>query len=273
MFPRIFLDITVIELTNDSERDQAIAQVQELLQTGNGMNVTEEDEWWGFAGSHYAITNNSSLLTYYGETKNNRPDGFGVIAMVSDEQNYRYLYIGNFKNGKFDGYGAKFNEDIEDYSSLVDELVAGGTIDPKASNFAADYFSNYVSYDGEWSKGKPKGQGNSYEMFSLYGEGLFYTKPIEGYWASSIYPNLVVGEFDKDFQTGTFRVYDRTTLIYDGELKNGSAHGEGTRYNEDGSISYKGHWKNGEYDGEGTLYNSEGEEIYSGKWDNGDFAS
>lgn len=235
--------------------------------------MTEEDEWWGFAGSHYAITNNSSLLTYYGETKNNRPDGFGVIAMVSDEQNYRYLYIGNFKNGKFDGYGAKFNEDIEDYSSLVDELVAGGTIDPKASNFAADYFSNYVSYDGEWSKGKPKGQGNSYEMFSLYGEGLFYTKPIEGYWASSIYPNLVVGEFDKDFQTGTFRVYDRTTLIYDGELKNGSAHGEGTRYNEDGSISYKGHWKNGEYDGEGTLYNSEGEEIYSGKWDNGDFAS
>lgn len=272
LFHRPFIDITGIELSNDSERGQAITHAQELLQTGNGMNVTEEDEWWGFAGSHYAITNNNSLLTYYGETKDNRPDGFGVIAMVSDEQNYKYLYIGNFKNGKFDGYGAKFNEDIEDYSSLADELVAGGTIDPKASNFAADYFSNYVSYDGEWSKGKPKGQGNSYEMFSLYEEGWLYTKPIDGYWASSIYPNLVVGEFDNDFQTGTFRVYDRTTLIYDGELKNGSAHGEGTQYNEDGFISYEGHWKNGEYDGEGTLYNSEGEEIYSGKWDNGDFA-
>ena len=44
LFHRPFIDITGIELTNDSERDQAIAQVQELLQTGNGMNVTEEDE-------------------------------------------------------------------------------------------------------------------------------------------------------------------------------------------------------------------------------------
>ncbi len=62
-------------------------------------------------------------------------------------------------------------------------------------------------------------------------------------------------------------------LVYSGDLKDGAANGEGTQYNEDGSVSYEGHWKRGEYDGEGTLYNSEGEEIYSGKWDNGDFAS
>ncbi len=56
------------------------------------------------------------------------------------------------------------------------------------------------------------------------------------------------------------------TILYEGELKDGVPHGQGTEYRRDGTIAYEGEWKDGEHHGQGTAYLEDGTIWYEGEW-------
>lgn len=69
--------------------------------------------------------------------------------------------------------------------------------------------------------------------------------------------------------SGRAKVYDTEgLLIYEGNMENGLAHGEGTQYNMNGDLVYKGSFENGKYKGQGELYNSAGNKVYEGAFEN-----
>ncbi len=283
-----------IELQCESEREDAIASVPEALEN-TGVYLEKVDSW--FSGSYYEITNYKTGYIYYGELKDNKPHGFGVILMLDGTE---YFYIGEFSKGQFEGYGAMFDqsnlgEPYLVYDSDRDEYIAQ---ENEATEIAL-YVSNHVTYDGEWKDGEKYGEGNTYldiiELESSSGE----LKAVdESYWASCFYPETIyTGEYKKDLYDGDIKLYFQDYLIYDGEMDAGLFDGKGTLYNlnsgiiytgkwdnglydktgtlyySNGNIQYDGKWNDGLYNGKGTLYDENGNIIYSGKWKNGDYKS
>ena len=55
------------------------------------------------------------------------------------------------------------------------------------------------------------------------------------------------------------------SVLYDGEVNDGTYNGMGTGYYSNGSIMYKGEWLENIYNGMGTLY-SGGFTFYKGEW-------
>lgn len=242
-----------------SQRENIIEEIAEALE-GEPCALSVEDELFG--GTYFAVTKYTSTLFYYGETKNNRPNGFGVVMETgSRDGDILFRYAGEFKKGRLDGYGAEFAV----YNRL-DQLS-----DTEYPELTADYLSNYVTYDGEWESGCKSGKGNYYDVS---GFRVADAPEVEGYWGGGYYPHkIMVVTFKKDKLTGKAKVYLYQSLAYDGELKNGERDGEGVQYYANGQIQYKGSWKEGTYNGKGTLYDENGEKLYSGKWERGDYAS
>lgn len=131
------------------------------------------------------------------------------------------------------------------------------------------YASAYVTYDGEWKKGTPNGEGNTFEIFGVFENA---TVP-EGYWGSIVIPRVTISEMSSGLFHGDAEIYSDGHLYYEGEMKSGKYSGDGKRYYDNGQLQYDGHWKSGEYNGKGKLYDEDGKLIYSGKWKNGDYAS
>ena len=213
-------------------------------------------------GEYYAVTHNVSSLIYYGDIKDNRPHGFGVVMeMVDDGENFLFRYIGNLKSGRPNGYGAEFS------TNNAPTEVPG--IEEENIELARTYLRNYLLYDGGWKNGKPSGEGNYY-----FWRGINNVPVVDGYWGGPYYPQQVtVGTFKSGGTRGKAKMYAYQTLVYDGGLKDGIQDGKGTQYYMNGEVEYKGNWKNGVYDGKGTLYDENGDKVYSGKWKDGDYAA
>ena len=81
--------------------------------------------------------------------------------------------------------------------------------------------------------------------------------------------NIFYDQETPDDFCGIGKYYNsNTTLIYNGEWKNGSYNGNGKEYTNHGELLYEGNFKNDEYHDEGTLYFKNGEK-YSGTFVNG----
>ena len=60
---------------------------------------------------------------------------------------------------------------------------------------------------------------------------------------------------------------DSPGYIYDGEHRDGTAHGQGTSFRSDGTKEYEGQWKSNECHGQGTWYRPDGTKEYEGEWE------
>ena len=229
------------------------------------------------------ITSDTTSEYYYvGKTKDNRPDGFGMIFGMSTgsgtyalADGFMIHYIGDFKNGAYDGFGALFSADEYDLSGMINNIVQSGEItsDEVLEN-AVEYLFNYVSYEGHFKDGKMNGKGNEFS-FPNVEVGLpfdFNNDPIDGYRYYNIYPDVIMGEYKNNALTGMVKEYWHNHLWYSGEMDDGQESGKGAWYYNNGQVMYEGEFKKGKQSGKGSYYDENGNLIYSGEWENGDYA-
>lgn len=200
----------------------------------------------GFFASGYKQTLEESGLFYYGNLKEGKPDGYGVLYDDTIP-----LYIGEFKKGNFEGYGVTIDHD---YAGSV-----------------------YIVHEGEFKKGgRAKGEGMVLYDFeyldSILEIDVSLLQSIDGIAVFRTIPQYIGDVTEDDFDgKGTFYYMDGT-IQYTGKVKNGMYHGKGKEYYPDGTLKYEGEFSRGLYDGKGTLYDENGNETYKGNFKNGDCA-
>lgn len=231
-----------------------------------------------FGGSQYKITEDFGEYLYYGDLKDNRPDGYGILFEIPDGFDYLLAYenggyviryIGHFANGRFDGLGYLFTES-ETGASYVSSLRP--YVESTGENI--DYFltwANYVEYFGEFSEGYKDGLGNSFGLYDIY-FGSYGNESAEIDLDNPRY-NIDIGKYKKGQLNGKNKQYIGEYLYYDGESKNGMFDGYGITYYVGTNItSYEGEFKSDMRHGTGTSYSETGEIIYQGEWHDDDYA-
>ncbi len=231
-----------------------------------------------FSGSRYKLTTNSSDFIYLGELKDNRPSGKGMLLKQSDVHYgmyevdgmyYNILYIGEFSEGRYNGYGLEFNQpqgnDLNHFNHICH-------YDPQSEEYKSYYqlWLNYVKYEGEFKQSLWNGKGNRYEVdlsFRVDLENIIGKTDI----LTPVYDKITVGTFRKGKANGKCQIYVNGILTFSGKLKDDEMNGSGIMYYDSGQIEYKGHFKNDMRNGKGKLYNENGELIYNGNWENDDY--
>ena len=202
-----------------------------------------------FSELQYRVTDEKTGYMYQGETdRDGYPDGIGILYHGSFKDDIpTIVYVGNFEEGYYNGYGLLFSEPDGEDSAILLSWVS----DPNDKDtLSALYYSfvNYVTYEGTFKEGSVKGKGNQFYC-SLSTE----LNTLDFFGKELIPENIIyttkVGEFTK-FQNGKVdgkaKEYAGGALIYDGEFKDGRYHGKGTLYDGSGNEVYHGKWKNGE---------------------------
>lgn len=183
------------------------------------------------------------------------------------------IYVGDFKDGKYHGYGKKYK--IFDNSKL---------------NFLKNSYDhikhNEIEYEGNFLNGNHHGEGILYDYVSfrdvilrvvkyrgnfkngMYnGYGKLYFQPsnkhevskefikYEGEFCDGIYHGY--GILYKYFENGV-KSYEK---LYSGEFKDGVYDGIGRKFiiEDNNDHEYEGEFKHGKYNGIGTIY------VYRGK--------
>ena len=164
---------------------------------------------------------------YFGEIKNNLPNGKGIKYYL----NGNILYEGNFINGKFEGNGKYIWEDNEYYiGQFKNGLFHGKGI---------EYYSNgKIKYEGDFINGKYEGNGkyiwedNEYYI-GQWKNGLSHGKGIEYYSNGKI---KYEGDFINDKYEGKGKFIYENGEYYIGQWKNGLRNGKGIYYYSNGNI-------------------------------------
>lgn len=227
--------------------------------------------------NRYKMTSERSKYLYTGEVKDNYAEGFGILIKTSgfnygafeiEGKYYNYIYIGNFKEGRFSGYGIEFNEPEDN-----DYILFGNVCDLENSNedYSRYYLGwlNYVKYEGMFEKGSKNGLGNGFQTyfdFRQKASAVIGEIPID----NVLYDEVLVGSFKDDKLSGNCKIYTVGQLEYDGEMRNGTKNGYGCYYNK-GILKYEGEFKNDMKNGIGVLYDDDGNVVYQGEWLNDDY--
>lgn len=225
-----------------------------------------------FGADQYKITEKNEGYLYCGQLKDNRPDGYGILfvspknreALITyQDQGYSCRYIGQFSEGRFDGFGVLFTESENGHAFLSRLRPYDEATGENILDFLA--WANYAEYFGEFSDGYRDGIGNSFNLSDFYigsFENALSTIDLDN-------PNysIGVGEYKKDQRNGVNKQYIGGYLYYDGEMKDDMFDGYGVLYYYGTNIpSYEGEFKNDMRHGTGTSYSETGEEIYTGEW-------
>lgn len=307
-FLELYLKQNKIEKINFSE-EKKLTQMEEKLKDIDinssefkclDANLTKKNTLEeGF--NQYKLTLSKTNVMYLGGLKNNKPDGIGIIVEVIEYGDRKILskkYIGNFKNGYFDGYGKLYYVPLQDdYGNLV--------IVKKYSEKDPNYINkrlNGLMYEGKFQDGTIIGEGNEFEYLNLELE-FSYRDELNGdiIRQSEIYKlkedeskkeeletlsksieegfrilnnpiTVFCGTYKNGQLNGKGKIYRFGKLYYDGEWKDNQWDGKGTMYFENSnSIRYKGEIKEGKANGKGILYDKDENIIYSGKWKDGNY--
>ena len=277
LFHQPYLDVTNITVYCQSERTKMPDQISSTLRE---TPCIVEYKDGGLSGTdYYAVTSKHSGYYFYVKTKNNKPNGFGILAEDKvDLDNWdsisNMIYAGNFKDGIFHGYGARFNADA-DTISVINYIYPylNDNFDEKYIDLAMLYLKSHVVYDGTWENGKTDGKGNQFFVNDVYFLQSNESRIPDGYWGGFLYPEIAVSEQKNDMESGDAKYYINGALMFEGEVKDDKQDGKGTSYFLNGNKKYDGEWKNGKYHGKGKLYDENGDLVYSGKWEKGDYAS
>ena len=266
-----FADAFDIPLEKFDEQ-KAVAQWMTEARTGEAQRVYESSSLFS-EEKQYKLTASSGDYLYYGETKNNYPDGLGMLlrgSTIEDLEDIRY--IGYFSEGRFDGYGLLFAEPDSNDSAAFATMKSNGLVSADGVSDQYHGFVNYVTYEGEFDQGEASGQGNDFYCW------LSLMLGVPGVVDDGFHPEVIpfvvkVGKFKSGQANGEVLEYSVDgSLYYKGKQKDDKPDGSGTLYFSDGTVKYEGEFKDGQYHGKGTLYDEQGNVVYDGKWSYGDYA-
>lgn len=270
-----FAKLNNIEIPPYKDRNKVakLLSREKLDEYKNSLISVSEESAGLFKGKKFKKTLEQSEYAYCGELNgDNCPDGVGVLFKAfnyyGDEAQPLIAYMGEFKDGKYHGYGVAFNifEDGDDFLNNFSNLAQ---ID--YDNYTVLRTFNYPIYEGYFEDGKYSGEGVEY-LCNLgavdldTGETLL--NPSE---ASYTY---YIGEYRKGELNGDVKIYDKGVLQYEGEYKNENYNGKGILYflEKPGQVQYEGEFSEGYFHGEGTLYDENGSIIHKGQFNTGDIA-
>lgn len=226
--------------------------------------------------TRYKLTSEESSYLYLGETKDNCPNGLGLVVEVRSDDLERYfhnVYIGYFKDGYYDSYGLLYNDPSD---NDISEYLYYRDYPDKKEFYAGEYqlWLNHVSYEGYFAKGKRSGKGNSFSISAnaQYKSYYFQHGTIPEKMDFEIF--TTVAEYENDKLNGNVTVYGIDgTKEYTGAMIKDKKSGKGIEYYPNtAQVKYEGEFKNDYYSGKGTLYDETGKVIYSGQWKDGDYA-
>ncbi|SHJ75160.1 zinc ribbon domain-containing protein [Hespellia stercorisuis] len=249
------------------------------------MIYLEEKDGFLSSKKYYEKSFEETDLVYIGQTKDDKPDGMGIITKMVDaqinngeliiseydgffskeENSYLLLkYIGKFSEGHYEGTGMSFATPVDEEFTSQD--IHWEAFFQNQNNDMASSLLNSLNpciYEGEFENGEYSGKGNQ------YGYGFLSVYLVD---ASTIRDfSVYTGEFKKGEKNGRGKYYENGWLRYDGDYKNSKYSGKGkSYYRSTNQVKYSGEWMNGEYNGEGTLYNENGGIEYSGEWKDGE---
>ena len=167
---------------------------------------------------------------YKGNWESDKIGDFGLFL----EKNGNY-YLGQIKEGKFEGKGELNIEGISKYNGeFKNEL-------PEGKGIFEDYENNY-KYDGDWSLGKKNGRG-----VLEFADGTKYE-----------------GDFKNDLYDGNGIIKFNNGNVYEGEFVEGNIKGKGKFVWNDGK-KYDGDYEDFMKNGFGKFFWKE-KKYYEGQW-------
>ena len=187
-------------------------------------------------GKEYSFKDDA--LLYEGEYLNGKRNGKG-----KEYENRKIKFEGEYLNGKRNGKGKEY------YYYLDGQLLFEGEYkDGKKNKKGIDYYSSgKLQLEGEYLNGKK-----------------WNWKIIDGFNNNKEYIIKNGNGYLKEFQ--------RSRLLYEGDILNGELNGKGKEYDKDERILYEGEYKNGERNGKGKEYGHfkqlkfEGEYLKGKRW-------
>ena len=215
----------------------------------------EIDKNYNLINGNYSYKYYTDGSVYFGQLKNENPDGKGILYYVN-----KAFWSGNFKNGKFDGKGKYFfqNGVLSQYITYNEnQYISSENIIIEDYNYenTSDFFYN--------------NQKIGKKLLSIKYNYYFETKLM---WMKMTLPNKdeYLGQVDKNGNKNGKGciIYNNNQIVkyYIGFFKNNQRDGKGTLYDENWKIIYTGDFKNDKKDGFGIMYNKKNK--YSGYFSN-----
>ena len=167
---------------------------------------------------------------YKGNWESDKIGDFGLFL----EKNGNY-YLGQIKEGKFEGKGELNIEGISKYNGEFKNDL------PEGKGIFEDYENNY-KYDGDWSLGKKNGRG-----VLEFTDGTKYE-----------------GDFKNDLYDGNGIIKFNNGNVYEGEFVEGNIKGKGKFVWNDGK-KYDGDYEDFMKNGFGKFFWKE-KKYYEGQW-------
>ena len=185
---------------------------------------------------------------YKGNWESDKIGDFGLFL----EKNGNY-YLGQIKEGKFEGKGELNIEGISKYNGEFKNDL------PEGKGIFEDYENNY-KYDGDWSLGKKNGRGVLEFTDGTKYEGDFKNDLYDGNGIIKFNNgNVYEGEFVEGNIKGKGKFVWNDGKKYDGDYEDFMKNGFGKFFWKEKKY-YEGQWLNNKQHGQGTIHN-EGNEI------------
>ena len=227
-------------------------------------------------------------IIYYGEFKNDKKNGNGIIFY----NNYQEMYEGEFKDDQPDGKGKYIDKEGNQFlgefikgkkngnfiiNNMYKELIFKGNFvnDKKEGHCLCINNKTKVMYKGNFKNGKRYGYGQLFDgSQKLIYSGNFYDDEPDYFDLYYIKEKTYyLGEKRNGLANGLGKLYDKSTkkVIYEGDFLDGKLEGHGKLYKENNLI-YEGSFKNDLPNGKGLLYKSNiSNLIYKGDFVDGFF--
>lgn len=207
-----------------------------------------------------AISSDDAVLFYFGDLKDNKPDGNGAIFSYSQATGLSFGYAGQFKEGKMSGKGITFSHYRFGYSLAESGEYEKNQLNGSGTQYRYDdstiIYQFYQDKFAEYSDTVLSAKSEEEEK-QLFEHVLEKNPAVELFLTASNY------DFNRttiDFNEAVICPY----IEYKGNFKYDKYDGKGKFYAPGGWLAYDGTWSNGKYNGKGTLYNDDGSERKKG---------
>ena len=191
-------------------------------------------------------------LSYSGNFKNGKYDGYGTSFTRSGS----IIYEGQWKDGIHDGVGKLFFESgIQNYEGKW----KGGLFEDYGKKYNE---SGNLLYEGQFKNGKPNGEGKVfYDNENLRYQGKQCDGQPHGVGKFFSY-QVLQNEEGVPLFNHLKKMIIRSYLKYSGEFVHGKINGSGRMYNTNGTIEFEGKFQDNQPVNEfGKKLNFEGEII------------
>ena len=207
-----------------------------------------------------AISSDDAVLFYFGDLKDNKPDGNGAIFSYSQATGLSFGYAGQFKEGKMSGKGITFSHYRFGYSLAEAGEYEKNQLNGSGTQYRYDdstiIYQFYQDKFAEYSDTVLSAKSEEEET-QLFEHILEKNPAVELFLTASSYD---LNRTTIDFNEAVICPY----IEYKGDFKYGKYDGKGKFYAPGGWLAYDGAWGNGKYNGKGTLYNDDGSERKKG---------